>query len=146
MQINYLNLTNGLQAIERNELEYYRYLRLQSTACEQKRWDFIIQDLDNDFLMNLALGNDCVVYDYSEKKNCTRALYQGLEWVKYVLSRRWFGADVIPLVRGHNCQKYFDDCYNKLDKKTFRKIDYFKKHIDTKTLNLKYKTGKLCTQ
>ena len=63
---HYYNLTNGLQF--KNFNEPYSFIRIQSTACEQKRWDFIIQDLDNDFLYNLAIGNTCIVYDLSEKK------------------------------------------------------------------------------
>ena len=42
----YLNLTNGIEFLD-NELmqaRVYDFIRIQSTACEQKRWDFVIQE------------------------------------------------------------------------------------------------------
>lgn len=59
---NYINLTNGVEAIPMLEFwnEDYRFIRIQSTICEQKNWDRLIQDLDYDFLMNLALGHKCI--------------------------------------------------------------------------------------
>lgn len=141
---HYYNLTNGLQFKKFNEP--YGFIRIQSTACEQKRWDFIIQDLDNDFLYNLAIGNTCIVYDLSEKKKKTRALYQGLEWIKYVLYRRWFNKNYIPVVNGNNCQKYFSDCYLNLGKRTKTKLDYFKKFLKYDEIRIKKVTGNLFGQ
>lgn len=46
--------------------------------------------LDSNFLMNLAVGNTCIVYDYSQNKEMPRALYQGLEYIKFILYKRWF--------------------------------------------------------
>lgn len=76
----------------------YRSIRIQSTICEQKNWDRLIQDLDYDFLMNLALGHKCVVYDFGAKKPIPRAVYQGLEFVKYVLNSRWLDQEYITNV------------------------------------------------
>jgi len=137
----YYNLTNGLHFNNRNKP--FGFIRIQSTACEQKRWDFIIQDLDNDFLYNLAIGNICIVYDLSEKKKETRALYQGLEWIKYVLYWRWFGRYYIPKVRECDCSKYFLGCYMALEDRTKKKIDYFKKFITGEVINLEKVSGNL---
>lgn len=45
---NYINLTNGVEAIPMLKFwnEDYRFIRIQSTICEQKNWDRLIQDLD----------------------------------------------------------------------------------------------------
>lgn len=46
----YVNLTNGIEAISQLNLSDYSFIRIQSTICEQKLWDRLIQDLDYDSL------------------------------------------------------------------------------------------------
>jgi hypothetical protein len=111
--------------------------------CEQKNWDRIIQELDYDFLMNLAIGNECVVYDCGAKKEIPRAIYQGLEFIKYILFKRWYNieykTDISRTRKQHeqkNCNKYFEECYNKLEDRTKKKIDYFKPYLSG-NINLK---------
>lgn len=134
MIVHYVNLTNGIEAIP--ELKEFRFIRIQSTACEQKRWDFILQDLDYDFLMNLAIGNTCIVYDFSNKRDVSRAIFQGLEWVRYALNRRWLNRMIKPIVRGHNVSRYFDEVYRQLEDRTKKKLDYFKKFLLTDEIRL----------
>ena len=57
---NYVNLTNGIEALQQYKLAHYAFIRIQSTACEQHSWDKILQDLDYDFLMNVELANECL--------------------------------------------------------------------------------------
>ena len=44
-----------------------QYFRLQSTHCEIGNYQGIIENLDYNLLMNLALGYVCVVYDYGSR-------------------------------------------------------------------------------
>lgn len=134
----YLNLTNGIEYLKYFKGSFH-VIRIQSTACEQKRWDFILQELDYNFLLDLALGKEVVVVDFSAKKQTPRAIYQGLEFVKYVLNRYWLGKEYSPNVRGFNCTDYFNEVYNNLDKRTFKKLGYFKKFLKTDEI-------KLCTE
>ena len=130
----YLNLTNGIEALHREKyLTHCRYgfIRIQSTACEQKLWSRILLDLDYDFLLNAAIGTTCVVIDYSPKKKIPRAIYQGLEFIKYVLNRRWHNIDdKVIITKGSgksiDVTNYFRQEYGKLDNSVFKKIDYFK--------------------
>ena len=132
--IQYINLTNGIEAIP--HVDDYRFIRIQSTACEQKRWDFILQDLDTDLLMNLALGHKCVVYDYGHN-GVPRALWQGVEFVRYVLSRRWLNQLIMPVMRGgQGVGDYFDGEYCRLLERTFRKLDYFKHFLQADKIDL----------
>lgn len=147
---NYINLTNGVEAILTLQGDY-RFIRIQSTICEQKNWDRLIQDLDYDFLMNLALGHKCIVYDFGARKPIPRAVYQGLEFVKYVLNRRWLDQEYVTNVnrsknqeRKNNCNDYFDKCYQKLEDRTKKKLDYFLPYVITKEINLECVTD--CTQ
>lgn len=150
MKFNYINLTNGIEAIPRIS-EGYKFIRIQSTICEQKNWDRLIQELDYDFLMNLALGNECIVYDFGARKPIPRAVYQGLEFVKYALYRRWLGKEYISNVkrsnnsgRKNNCNGYFDKCYRSLEDRTKKKLDYFLPYINTEEIRLECITD--CTQ
>ena len=139
----YLNLTNGIEALYLSDIRDPRFLRIQSTACEQKRWDFILQDLDYDFLMSLALGNHVVVYDYSRRKKVSRAIWQGLKWVEYVLNRIWFDRHITVVLERNSMDvtKYFDEQYNKISERTKVKLKYFRKFLMTERLNLDFVTG-----
>lgn len=125
----FINLTNGVQAIEDYELENYSFIRIQSTACEQKLWEDIIMFLSDDFMVCAALGMRCVVFDYGANKDIPRPIWQGLEWVKYVLSKRWYGIDYQPKGRAKTMGGYFAEQYCKLGKRTKVRIDYFAKYI-----------------
>ena len=131
MKKHFINLTNGIETLEKNPLTEYSFIRIQSTACEQKRWDFILQDLDYTFLMALTQGNICYVYDYSNKKDTPRALYQGIPWIEYVLNRIWFNLERPVYVKKMNVTNYFEEQYKLLTHPTKKKLKYFKKFLDT---------------
>lgn len=134
--MHFVNLTNGIEVAP--YLKSFSFIRIQSTACEQKRWDFIIEDLDHNFLMSLALGLECVVYDYSAKKKIPRALFQGLVFIEFTLNKRWHGLDYIPIVRGNNVLKYFNHVYHRLSKRSLKKLDYYKKFLRGDKINLTF--------
>lgn len=135
MRINYINLTNGIESLLILP-SGYRFIRIQSTICEQKNWDRLIQDLDYDFLLNVALGNECVIYDYGARKPIPRAVYQGLEFLKYVLHKRWLNEEYLTDCNRSNgahvrkdCNSYFESCYRNLEDRTKKKLDYFKPYV-----------------
>lgn len=131
MQKIYVNLTNGIEALPVLNGEVH-FIRIQSTLCEQKLWSQMMLDLDYDFLMNVALGHECVIYDFGARKPVPRALYQGVEFIKYALYRRWLKQPYMPRisrsvskVNYQNCETYFNECYNSLSDKAKKKLDYF---------------------
>ena len=128
---HFINLTNGLQAIEEYGLDPrdVRFIRIQSTWCEQKRWEDILMALSDDFLMQAALGHECVVYDYGAGKPVPRAVWQGLEWVKFVLWRRWHSASYVPEGRAAWAWGYFDKVYYCLSDRAKARVDYFHKFV-----------------
>lgn len=129
---HFINLTNGLQAIEEHGLDPrdVRFIRIQSTWCEQKRWEDILMALSDDFLMQAALGHECVVYDYGAGKPVPRAVWQGLEWVKFVLRRRWHDEPYMPEGRAGPLWTYFGGEYYRLADRTKTRLDYFRKFVD----------------
>ena len=138
-EMTFINLTNGIEAIIRHGLlgSDYHFIRVQSTACEQKRWNFIIHELDYCFLMALALGKHCTIYDFGAHSSIPRALWQGLTWVEYVLNRFWLKKEIPIKSRGGiSMLKYFSECYEKLDTRAIQKLTYFKKFLNTREIKL----------
>ena len=130
----FINLTNGLEILKEKELKNISFIRIQSTACEQHRWNWVLSDIDNNFLMNLAIGNKCIVIDYySRGERIARSLWQGLEFIKYVLNREWFGRE--SKIR-KDMLNYFREEYKKLDRSVISKIRYYKKFLLTNKLDI----------
>ena len=132
----FLNLTNGIESLKTYPIKDAHFIRIQSTYCEQKRWGKILQDLDYDFLMYLAKGEDCVVHDYSAHKKISRALYQGIPWIRYAILRTWGLYIHSVFVKNYNVTEYFKKCYDKLTEEDLRKINYVKKFVVTKEVKI----------
>lgn len=147
----YLNCTNGLEWMDNFPKEDINFIRIQSTTIERKDYLKLIGDLDHNFLMYLALGYECHVYDCGTNRPYSKTIYQGIPLIKYILERRWL--DLIPpnvhnLTRfgavGHDVTEYYNHVYTQLfiyDKtqekvKVKKKIDYYKRFLNTKELHL----------
>lgn len=133
--MNYINLASGLEYLD--ILHDVKFIRVQSTLCEQKQWSRIIEDLDYDFLINLAQGEKIYVYDTSRNKKVSRALFQGLEFVRYAINRRWFGnTEVKAYVKSNDVTEYFAQEYAMLSERAKKKLDYIKKFLNTDEIYL----------
>lgn len=131
MEKYFVNLTNGIEAIPRLAAEEkpFAFIRIQSTVCEQKDWARLIMDLDNNFLMSVALGYTCYVYDFGAQKKTARAVYQGLEFIRYACSMCWTGDAAEPLVRGNKCGDYFYKSYKELHERVRNKLKYYRAYF-----------------
>jgi hypothetical protein len=139
----YINLSNGIQFLPKVTDENIGFIRIQSTLLEQKRWEQVLIDLDYDFLLSLAIGRECVVVDYSARKLIPRSIYQGIEFIKYILYREWFNTEYQAKVKGFNTTKYFNQVHKTLHRtKPMKKIQYFKKFLLTDKLNISTIYGK----
>lgn len=134
----FINLTNGIEAIEKHkfEMESVYFLRIQSSHCESHKWEKMLLELDSNFLMSLALGYRCLVYDYGAQAEISKAIYFGLEWIRYFLNRRWLGRITNPIVKGKNISNYFEGQYEHISKQTRKHIDYYKKYLFTEEIHL----------
>jgi len=124
---NFINLTNGLQAIQDFglDLKTVHFLRIQSTWCEQHRWDDILWTLSDDFLMFVAIGTHCRIFDYGAGKDCPRAIWQGLEFIKFALFRCWYNKEYNPQGRSRSSKDYFQEAYKYLHPRVIRRLKYF---------------------
>lgn len=131
---HFLNLTNGVEAVpllESLSLSY-SFVRIQSTWCEQQRFDLILANLDAALLLHLALGHCCLVWDFAsrnKKRGIPRALWYGLEFVTYVLRRLWFQRCTDAWLRRQNVTSVFEAHYNDLQKTTVAKLRYYMRYI-----------------
>ena len=125
----FINLTNGLELLPgiSGEIEF---IRIQSSLCEAKNWSQIIEDLDYNFLINLAQGKECLILDCSQRGGESRAIWQGVQWIRYAVNRAWFDIRTESWTRSHNSTEYFKKEYEKLSKRAKRKLRYIKKFLN----------------
>lgn len=119
----YANLSNGLEYAITQGLPY-KIIRIQSTYLEQHLWQKMLDDLDYQFLMDLALGYPVTILDcksHSEKE--TRAVWQGLPFIKWLLYDLWYDIQTECVFKGHNATKYAISIYKDLN---LKKLNYFK--------------------
>ena len=128
MDVHWLNLTNGLEMVLRGyDINDLRIMRLQSTWCEQGLWGDILDAIPDEFLFRLALGDKCIVYDYSAKRQIPRSIWQGLSWVRYAVQRRWGEGLAKPEGRAKPMLRYFGEQYSALTKRQMNRLDYYGK-------------------
>lgn len=85
MTVHFANLTNGIICAPQN----YRFVRIPSTWCEQKRWDRVLYGAGPELLLLAAAGHEIVVHDQSERQRMTRAQWQGLSWLRFACAAAW---------------------------------------------------------
>ena len=134
MKKYFINLTNGIEFIDKFDVT--GIVRIQSTLLEAKKWDRIISELDYTFLLNVASGDEIFIIDSSRHKPQSRAIYQGIPWIVYVLNRRWFDIEKISFVKKVNCTKYFSKCYHSLTHNTKKKLDYVSKFLNCNKIQI----------
>ncbi len=144
----FINLTNGIEAmpslLEKGiNLSDMQFIRIQSSHCEAADHEAIIDNLDYNFLMSLALGNVNVVYDFGSRgtgmpndprDGIPRALWWGTEFVRHALEYYWD----LPgrhhptrMVKGCNVKLDFDQRCQNLPKSTRKRLKYFRNFVTT---------------
>ena len=153
---HFINLTNGVEAIPRllacgvKESEI-NYVRIQSTHCESRNYNGILENLDSTFLMNLARGNICLLYDYGsrgtgkligendEKFGIPRSYWLGVEWIRHALANIWNLSESCGekrYVRGYNSANHFNEQVQLIPKTLRRRLKYYRSFLVTENLHL----------
>ena len=147
----FINLTNGIEAIpllqERGiAMDQIHFFRLQSTHCESRNYHAIIENIDNNLLLSLALGYVVILLDFGcrgskvsdHRDGIPRSYWWGIEWISFVLNDIWDleTRGQIPMVRGCNVQKAFADELKGLPKDLRRKIKYFRPYLRSSRIHL----------
>lgn len=131
-QINILNLSTGLEFLP--DVVPDGFCRLQSSHLESKAWQKFIDSVDNNILYLLSQGNKITIYDCGSRRvdGCSRVIWQGIPLIRYFCEKSW-GLVISPV--------FFRDCNATKFAESLRintkKIDYFKKHIATDSINIR---------
>ena len=145
---HFINLSNGAEALALLESAgvppaQVAFMRLQSSHCEAQDYAGVLANLDHNLLMHLALGYECRVYDFGsrgydweaeegelERRYVPRAVWWGLEWTRYALTRMWkLPHEETPLLRGYNVEANFDKQLLTLTKPLKKRIKYYRNHL-----------------
>jgi hypothetical protein len=134
---HYVNLTNGLEAVPHLTTilppHQLHLCRLQSSHCEASRPDLLLRTLETSMLFQLAKGHCVLVYDFgsrNKKRGAPRALWMGIEFVRWTLDRVWFRRQRPAWVRGNNVENLFQELLDeKVDRATMKRIKYFRRYL-----------------
>mmetsp|Transcript_37715 Transcript_37715/g.60545 ORF Transcript_37715/g.60545 Transcript_37715/m.60545 type:complete len:315 (-) Transcript_37715:38-982(-) len=135
----FINLTDGIEVlhelpnlgIPRNEINF---VRIMSSHCEANDFEGVLLSLDHNLMTHLALGHVCLVYDLGSRdldwpngiKGVSRAIWWGIEWIRYALSRCWRLQVCQPVLRGEKVSELFGSRYLRLSKKVKKKMRYYR--------------------
>ncbi len=115
----------------RKNIDTFSYCRVQSTACEQKRFGHVLLTFPTEAYYRLALGEDVMVYDCGARKPIPRAIWQGLAWIQYCCYRSWRGI-VAPYYKVCRASTLIDvtgdfDRRYRMETKALNELRYYKK-------------------
>jgi hypothetical protein len=137
---HYINLSNGVRCPHYSMIKYVLkepiyWMRIQSTQCEQKLWPQILRTLGPQFYMDAA-SRPLLIHDQSERNRETRAMWQGLSWVRYALNRAWYGLDTQSFTRsGLDVTLQWREAYRSLTKSDRAQLNYYRQFTGT-SINL----------
>ena len=124
--IVYLNLTNGIKAID--FFPNSRYIRIQSSHCESKAYNTLLMQLSDDFLLNLSQGKRIVLIDGGINQKYPKAIRQGVDVILNCLNWAWFNKPIQD--------EFYKEVWKSLDKVTKTRLRYYKKLLNTGKLYL----------
>lgn len=137
--LHFANLSRGLLCEHLGDVAItdIRYCRIQSTSCEQKRWGDVIAGAGPELLMAMAQGMQIHVHDVSERNRETRAMWQGLAFLRRACETLWH-LEPTPVVGrgGLLMQDYFDHAIRNLSTHDRRQIRHFRSHVDTTRIHV----------
>lgn len=128
---HYGNLSRGLTAVQHLPFgTYVAAVRIPSTWCEQHLWGRVLETLGAHFYFDLAMGREVLVHDRSEKRRETRAMWQGLSWIRYAVNRAWGLPNGLEFTRnGMFVGDYWEEEWRKLPKRTIALLRYYKDYV-----------------
>ena len=138
--VHFLNLSNGPELLDLVPPgERVEFIRIQSTWCEQKRWADLLAGISDSFLLHLAMGHECVVYDAGSRTECPRAIWQGLTWIHWAACRSW-SADGFraPTDRAQSATTAFEGVWRSLPRQPVTRLKWFRRFLpDAPTARLR---------
>lgn len=125
-------MTVNLPLLTADDPALSSFVRIQSTLCEQQQFEKMMNFLDADLLLHLALGRCCIVIDYgsrNKKRGAPRALWMGLEFVRFALMRLWLDRPATAYLRGHSVGDAFERTLQGFSKSSKKRLRYFRRFL-----------------
>ena len=141
---HYVNLSNGIEALEGLPKADVRFMRLQSTSCEHKHWDRILDGLPDDFLLSLAAGEHVIVHDRAcsdRAQGLSWAQWQGIDWVRYALARADWGLVTNENVYRSTFEGYWREVWQHLPDATVGRLRWYSRWVRVDTILLTCEGG-----
>lgn len=133
--VHFINLSNGLEAapfLSRLGISF-GVIRAQSSQCESSKPEKLLDAISDDFLLALAQGNTAYVYDFGSRDpqwGVPRALWYGMEFVRWVLELEWLGEPTRPpSLRGKDGGEQFRSRLRAMREDTKKRIKYFRQFL-----------------
>jgi hypothetical protein len=121
--LHFLNLTDGLEWIPLLGDNPYQFLRIESTSIEKNDWMGLLLNLDHNLLINLAIGNKCIVYDCGTRRPISKTISKGIPYIKSFLTDMWIS-------------KINFRAETKLKQLVKKKIQYYNRYLATEEVNI----------
>lgn len=122
-QIHFINLTDGIEWIPLLGDNSYQFIRIESTSIEKNDWKGLLLNLDHNLLMNLALGNQCTVYDCGTRRPISKTISKGIPYIKSFLEDIWI----------NNVHFRADD---NIKQRVKRKFAYYSRFLNTNEIRI----------
>lgn len=129
--MKFYNLTTGLEGVRL--LDCPRFVRIQSSHIESKKWDRILGQLSDELLFYLAIGYRCYIVEGTNKSSNSKVIRIAIPMICYILNRIWL-KKVIMIPRTDI--KYLDKVYKELPEVVRTKLKYFRKFLLTDKIRL----------
>lgn len=153
MRHHFINLTNGLEAIDDILItnESWSFCRIRSTTIEKHNWWSLFNiDIDNNLLMRLALGYECIIHDRGTNRPLSKTIFYAIPLITYVLEKTWFEINPENVYalgknggKGLNLIKEFSLLYdeiiqgkNEKSAITRKRLNYYKQYTKNNKVNL----------
>jgi len=81
-------LTTGLE--NANIADFPRIVRIQSSHIERKAWNRIFEQLNDELLFYLAIGQECQIIEGVKKPTSSKVVNTAIPVINYILYRVWF--------------------------------------------------------
>ena len=125
------------------------YVRIQSSHCEKGDHISVLSNLDYNFMMNMALGNVNIMYDFGSRgtgslmendarDGIPRAMWWGTELIRHTLETIWdlpIKSTDRRMVKGYNMAHEFNERLQNLPKSVKKRIKYFRPYVQTDRLH-----------
>lgn len=144
-QVHFINLTTGIERYKELTQQGItpNFLRIQSTHGEAQNFTAIMEYLDANLLMNLAIGNECIIYDAGSRRDngCSRVIWQLIPFIQYSLTKLWFQKKNVVAynIVGNkklDVTEYYERKFKELPKLTKKRLRYYRKFLLTDKIEL----------